>query len=326
MSSRARAIRLPGIGARARRGSGRSIGDGILLGLCALAALITLAVIAEAGYQIITGAQPAVSKLGLGFLTHQLWAPNFNKFGAAALIYGTLVSSAMALVLALPIGVAIGLYLAMLVGSRTRAIVGPLVELLAAIPSVILGFWGILVLSPFVQQHFEPWLNHAFGFIPLFGSAQTQGSSLFTAGLILTIMVVPIVASLSRDLFLTVPPELQEGAEALGATRWEVIRGVVLPSTAPGVIAAAVLGLGRALGEAIAVTQVIGAGTAIHGSLFRTADTLASRIAEQFPGQTPEWHAALFYLALILLVIGLSTNLFAVWISRRFDVSRMVGL
>jgi phosphate transport system permease protein len=303
-----------------------SLGDGILFGLCAFAALITIAVIGEAAYQIISGAEPAVSKLGLGFLTHSLWAANFNKFGAGALIYATLVSSAMALVLALPIGVAIGLFLSMMVGTRIRAILGPLVELIAAVPSVILGFWGILVLSPFVHEHVEPWLNHALGFIPLFGSAQTTGSSLFTAGLILTIMVVPIVASLSRDLFLTVPGEMQDGAAALGATRWEVIRGVVLPTTAPGVIAASVLGLGRALGEAIAVTQVIGAGTAIHGSLFRTADTLASRIAEQFPGEGPLWHSSLFYLALILLAIGLTTNLIAQFIGRRFAVGGMVGV
>ena len=304
-----------------------SLGDGILFGLCAFAALVTIAVIGEAGYEIISGAEPAVSKLGLGFLTHTVWAPNFNKFGAGALIFGTVVSSAMALLLAVPIGVAIGLFLSMMVGTRIRAVIGPLVELLAAIPSVILGFWGILVLLPFVHEHFEPWLNHAFGgFIPLFGSPQTVGSSLFAAGLILTIMVVPIVASLSRDLFLTVPREMQDGAAALGATRWEVIRGVVLPTTAPGVIAASVLGLGRALGEAIAVTQVIGAGTAIHGSLFRTGDTLASRIAEQFPGESPLWKSSLFYLALILLAIGLTTNLFAQYIGRRFQVGGMAGV
>jgi phosphate transport system permease protein len=320
-------LRLPTISLRARRSSGTSLGDGILFGLCAFAALTTIAVIGVAGYEIIGGAVPAVSKLGLGFLTHTVWAPNFNKFGAGALIFGTAVSSAMALLLAVPLGVAIGLFLSMMVGTRIRAVIGPLVELLAAIPSVILGFWGILVLLPFVHEHFEPWLNHAFGgLIPLFGSPQTVGSSLFAAGLILTIMVVPIVASLSRDLFLTVPREMQDGAAALGATRWEVIRGVVLPTTAPGVIAASVLGLGRALGEAIAVTQVIGAGTAIHGSLFRTGDTLASRIAEQFPGESPLWKSSLFYLALILLAIGLTTNLFAQYIGRRFQVGGMAGV
>ena len=189
----------------------------------------------------------------------------------------------------------------------------------AALPSVILGLWGILVLAPFLQKHLEPWLHHTFGFIPLFGSPQTVGASVFTAGLILTIMIVPIIASLSRDLFLTVPRELQEGAAALGATRWETVRGVVLPTTAPGVIAAALLGLGRALGEAIAVTQVIGAGNAIHASLFRTGDTIASRIADQFPSLVSNLHkSSLFYLAGILLVIGLITNLLSQRIARRF--------
>jgi phosphate transport system permease protein len=322
MSTRARAIRLPAfIGLRG--GTGQSLGDGLLFGLCALGALVAIAVIAETGYQVISGAAPAISKFGLAFLTNQTWAPNFNRFGGAVFIFGTVVSSAMALVLAMPAGVAIAIYLAMLAGPRQRALIGPLVELIAAIPSVIVGLWGIIVMAPFIVQHVEPWLHNTFGFIPLFGPPSTSGASVFTGGLVLAIMIVPIIASLSRDLFLTVPAELQDGAAALGATRWEVIRGVVLPSTAPGVIAASVLGLGRALGEAIAVTQVIGAGSAIHGSLFETGDTLASKVAIQFPGNFPLFRSSLFYLALILLVIELIVNLFAQWLSRRFDTRRV---
>jgi phosphate transport system permease protein len=225
----------------------------------------------------------------------------------------------MALLLGAPIAISIGLYLSLLAPVAVRGVVAPLVELLAAIPSVILGFWGILVLAPFVHEHIEPWLHRTLGFIPLFGPPQTTGSSVFTAGLILTIMVIPIIASISRDLFLAVPHDVQDGASALGATRWEVVRGVVLPSTASGVVAASLLGLGRALGEAIAVTQVIGAGSAIKASLFETGDTLASRIANQFPGALTELHkASLFYLGVILLVIGLLSNLLAQWIGRRF--------
>jgi phosphate transport system permease protein len=194
------------------------------------------------------------------------------------------------------------------------------VETLAAIPSVILGFWGILVLAPFVKGHIEPWLHSHLGFIPLFGPAQTTGNSVFTASLILAIMIVPIIASISRDLFLTVPSDIRDGATALGATNWETIRGIVLPSAASGVAAAAFLGLGRALGEAIAVSQVIGAGSVIKASLFDTGDTMAARIAGQFQGAfTALQTASLFYLATILLVIGLLTNLFAQWIGRRFD-------
>lgn len=302
------------------RGSGDRIGDGILYGLCAFASLLAVAVLVAIGYQVIHGAAPAISQFGFGFIGDTTWKPNQGEFGAGTVLYGTLVSSGMALLIATPLGIAIGLYLALLTSSRVRSVVGPLVEMLAAIPSVILGFWGILVLAPFARDHLEPWLHGHLGFIPIFGNAQTTGLSVFTASLILAIMIVPIIASISRDLFLTVPREVQDGATALGATRWEVIRGVVLPSAAPGVAAATFLGLGRALGEAIAVSQVIGAGSQIKASLFATGDTMAARIALQFPGAFSKMHfAALFYLALLLLVIGIVTNLFAQWIGRRFD-------
>jgi len=307
--------------ARARRRLKRRdrVADWSLRALCFAGAVVIQLVIVAIAYQLIHGGHPAIARFGTGFLTHSDWKPNFGVFGAGSLLYGTAVTSAMGLLIAAPIGIAIGLFLSMLAPRGVRSVVGPLVEMLAAVPSVILGFWGILVLGPFVRDH-EPFLHRSLGFIPLFGAPQTSGASVFTAGLILAIMIVPIVASVSRDLFLTVPRELQDGAEALGATRWEVVRGIVLPSTASGVAAAAFLGLGRALGEAIAVTQVIGAGTAVHASLFRTGDTLASRIAAQFQGATSELHkSALFYLAVMLLAIGLVTNLLAQWIGRRFD-------
>ncbi|HYZ28320.1 MAG TPA: phosphate ABC transporter permease subunit PstC [Thermoleophilaceae bacterium] len=304
---------------KSRRSSDR-IGDGILYGLCAFASVLAVVILAAVAYQVVDGASPAISKFGLGFVTDTSWQPNRGVFGAGSVIFGTLVSSGMALVIATPLGIAIGLYLALLTSSRIRAIIGPLVEMLAAVPSVILGFWGILVLAPFVKDHIEPWLHDRLGFIPLFGSPQTTGLSMFTAGLILAIMILPIIASISRDLFLAVPREVQDGATALGATRWEVIRGVVLPSAAPGVAAATFLGLGRALGEAIAISQVSGAGSQIKSSLFDTGDTLAARIALQFPGAFSEMHfGALFYLALILLVIGVVCNLVAQMIGRRFD-------
>jgi phosphate transport system permease protein len=295
-------------------------GDTLLRGLCLLASLLVGATIVAIAYQVIHGAEPALSRFGTGFLAHSAWKPNFDVFGARVMLYGTAVTSAMALLIAAPVGIAIGLYLSLLAPGKVRSVVGPLVEMLAAIPSVILGLWGILILGPYLNKHLEPFLHDKVGFIPLFGPVPTTGASILTAGLILAIMVVPIIASISRDLFLTVPRELQDGALALGATRWETVRGVVLPSTASGVAAACFLGLGRALGEAIAVTQVIGAGNAINKSLFATGDTLASRIAAQFQGADPGLHrSSLFYLAVILLVIGLVTNLLAQWISRRFD-------
>jgi phosphate transport system permease protein len=296
-------------------------GDRLLYGVCVLAAMVGAVVIGLIGYQVVDGAMPALSKFGLGFLTDTTWQPNFNEFGAESLLFGTLVSSFFALLLGAPIAISIGLYLSLLAPAGVRGVVGPLVEMLAAIPSVILGFWGILVLAPFVHEHIEPFLHSTFGFIPIFGAPETTGSSVFTASLILAIMIIPIVASISRDLFLAVPHDIQDGASALGATRWEVVRGVILPSTASGVTAAALLGLGRALGEAIAVAQIIGAGSEIQGSLFKTGDTLAARIANQFPGALTELHkASLFYCGVILLVIGVFSNLVAQWIGRRFGV------
>lgn len=296
-----------------------------LYATCLAASLLVALLIVDVAYQLVHGSHLAFSRFGLGFLTTSEWAPNFNRFGAAPLLFGTIVSSAMALVIALPIGAAIGLFLSMFAPRAVRGTVGPLVEMLAAVPSVILGLWGILVLGPWVRGTAEPALHGAFGFLPIFGPAQTTGASMFTAGIVLAIMVVPIIASVSRDLFLTVPRELRDGAEALGATPWEVVRGVVLPATASGIAAAACLGLGRALGEAIAVTQVIGNRTGVHASLFLPGDTLASRVANQFQGATSALHtSALFYLATLLLIIGIATNVLAQWIGHSFD--RRIGV
>jgi phosphate transport system permease protein len=302
------------------------LGDRMLFGVCLAAALLAGATIVLVGYQIVHGASPAISKFGFAFVYETTWQPNFGTFGAGTLLFGTAVTSAFALLLGGPIAIAIGLFLTLLAPRGVRGVVGPLVELLAAIPSVILGFWGLLVLAPFVQAHVEPFLHDTLGFLPIFGAPETTGLSVFTASLILTIMVIPIIASISRDLFQSVPAELQDGASALGATRWEVVRGIVLPTTSTGVVAACILGLGRALGEAIAVSQVIGAGSTIQASLFKSGDTLASRIALQFPGALTELHkASLYYCALILLVISLVANLIASWIGRRFSYGGAVN-
>jgi phosphate transport system permease protein len=289
--------------------------------LCALAAVLAGAILIDVAYQLINNARPAISRFGLGFIGHTDWRPNFKIFGAGSLIYGTVVSSFFALAIATPLGIAIGLYLSMMARPAVRAVVGPLVEMLAAVPSIILGFWGVFVLAPFLAKHVESPLHTVLGFIPLFGQPQELGASIFTAGLILALMILPIIASISRDLFLTVPRELTEGAEALGATRWEVVRGVVLSTTVSGVLAATVLGLGRALGEAIAVSLVIGDATQIKASLFQPGATLAGQIANEFPSPDNNLHiAALFYAAVVLLAIGLLTALAARVIAGRFDV------
>ena len=301
-----------------RRKQADRFGDRLLFAICMAAALLAVVVLILIVYQVVDGARPAMSRYGLSFITDTEWQPNFKVFGAGVPLFGTIVSSFSALLLGAPIAISIGLFLSLLAPSAVRGLVSPLVEMLAAIPSVILGFWGLLILAPFVQSTIEPTLHDVFGFIPIFGDPQTTGLSIFTASLILTIMIVPIVASISRDLFMAVPRDMQDGAAALGATPWEVVRGVVLPTTASGVAAASILGLGRALGEAIAVSQVIGGGVEI-GKLFEPGDTLAARIALQFPGALSELHkSALFYCGVILLVIGLISNLTAQWIGRRF--------
>jgi phosphate transport system permease protein len=294
-------------------------GDVALKLICLGAAILAGVVLVLIAKEVFEGAQPAFSKYGFSFITHQEWAPPLEKFGGKGLILGTLITSAMALFIGAPVAISIGVFLALLAPTGVRNVISPLVEMLAAIPSVILGFWGLLILGPFLVSTVEPFLHNTLGFIPLFGSPQTTGASIFNAGLILTIMVIPIIASVSRDLFMAVPRELQDGAAALGSTRWEVIRGVVLPSTLSGMIAACLLGLGRALGEAIAVAQVVGGGTESHLSLFKNGGTMASIIALQFPSPVNALHlSSLYYLAGLLLVIGVSANLLASWIGQRF--------
>jgi phosphate transport system permease protein len=301
-----------------------SVGDRVMRALCVIGSLVVGAVLIAVIYQIVHGASPALSSLGLGFLVHTAWAPNLKHFGALPMLYGTGVVSAMALIIAVPVSLAIAIYLSMFAPKVVRAVVGPLVELLAAIPSVILGFFGIIVLAPLIQK-IEPALHSAFGFLGIFGPGQTTGLSIFTAGLLVTVMVIPIIASLSRDLFLSVPRELRDGAEALGATQWEVIRGVVFPTTFSGVSAAVMLGLGRALGEAIAVASVIGGGETISKSLFNPGNTFAARITLEIQYiENNLQRSALFYLAVILLAMSLTVNLLARAVARRYEVHRSI--
>src|ERR1700744_2383447 len=265
----------------------------LVCGAAAVLAAIVLILIAK---EVFEGAHLSFSKFGFSFITHQEWAPPLEKFGGKGLILGTLITSAMALFIGAPVAISIGIFLALLAPASVRNVISPLVEMLAAVPSVTLGFWGVLLRGPVLVSTIEPFLHNTLGFIPLFGAPQTTGNSVFNAGLILTIMVIPIIASVSRDLFMAVPRELQDGAAALGSTRWEVIRGVVLPSTLSGMIAACLLGLGRALGEAIAVSQVGGGGTQSHLSLFKPGGTMASLIALQFPSAVSALHTAPLFL------------------------------
>jgi phosphate transport system permease protein len=300
------------------------LGDRILVALTILASLIAMVVLALIIIKLISGSSSAISRFGISFLWHSTWNPassagvvNANVFGAGTLIFGTVVSSTIGLVIAAPLGIAIGVYLSLLAPGRAGALISPLVELLAAVPSVIIGFWGLIFLGPFLKNTIEPALHSVLGFIPLFGPANATGDGIFTAGVVLAIMALPIIAAITRDIFLSVPRELKDGALALGATRWEMIRGVVLDSQRAGISAAMILGLSRALGEAIAVTQTIGSGSLIGNSLFGNGDTLGSRLAEQFQGSAGIWTSSLFFCALILLVMEIAVNFAAQWIVRR---------
>jgi phosphate transport system permease protein len=246
-------------------------------------------------------------------------------FGAGSLLYGTVVTSVGALLLATPIAIGVALFLSELAPRGIRGPVTALVETLAAIPSVVIGLWGVLVLAPILRDHVDPALHSALGFIPLFGPPGTYGSNVFTAIVVLTIMILPIIASISRELFQAVPAELKEGALGLGTTRWEMIRGVVFPYARGGVAAAMILGLGRAIGEAIAVAMVIGSATGISVNLFNPGNTLAAWIAQSYAGlPTPLATSSLIYFALILLVFSIIVNLTAQFIVRR--VARRQGL
>jgi len=317
---------VPRLLPRTRRFSDR-IGDGVLHALTAAAAALAVLIVVSIAWKVFEGARPAMEKFGLGFLVHQGWNPVTNDYAALDFIFGTALTSFGAVLLAAPISIGIGLYLSELAPRGIRGVIGSLVEMLAAIPSVVLGLWGILVLGPFVAQHLGPFLADHFGWIPIFAGDPTQnGSGQLTAILVLTIMIVPITSSICRELFLSVPDDLEEGAIALGATRWEMVRDVVLQYTKGGVVAAIVLGLGRAIGEAIAVTQVIGGQTGIHTSVFATGDTLASRIAAQYQGAASDLQvAAIVYLAAILLVISLVTNFGAQLVVKRFEFQRVGG-
>lgn len=293
-------------------------GDLVLQAVAGSAALGVVVLVGLIAYKLVQGAKLSMSTFGLGFLVHQnLWDNIHNRFGAANFIYDTALTGLAALFIATPLALGIAIYLSELAPGWLRGPVTSLIETLAAIPSVIVGLWGLLVLAPFLKDHVDPALHSAFGFIPLFGIA-SSGTNVFTAIVVLTIMILPIVSSISRELFLGVPSELKEGALALGMTRWEMVRGVLLPYSRGGIAAAMILGLGRAVGEAIAVLQVIGGVQLISANLFQSGNTLAAKIASVFngPGSNQEI-SAVFYLAVILLVFSVGINALAQVIIRR---------
>jgi phosphate transport system permease protein len=296
------------------------VGDTALYCLTGLAAVLAMLIIAAIIYKVVEGAWPAIRHFGIGFVWHGTWNPVTEVFGARWFIVGTLVTSFGALLLAAPLSIAIGLFLSELAPPVIRGPIGALIEMLAAVPSVVIGLWGIFVLGPYMRVHIEPFLGHNFGWIPLFSGAPQQAGTL-VAIVVLTIMMIPITSSICRELFVSVPRDVKEASLGLGATRWEMVRGVVFPFVRGGVVAAITLGLGRALGEAIAVTQVIGNSLRPLGvSLFGQGNTLASQLAGSYQSAPTNIELqSLVYLGLILLVITFVTNVVAQRIVHRFE-------
>ena len=270
-------------------------------------ALLVLALLGGVILALIIGAWPALSAYGFGFLVTEVWNPVTEKFGAVAPIYGTLITSALAMVFGVPVSFGIAMFITELCPPLLKRPLGVAIELLAGIPSIIYGIWGLFVLAPFLQQTVQPFLIGTLGNLPLIGklfAGPPYGIGIFTAAIILGIMVLPFITSITRDVFETVPAMLKESAYGLGATTWEVVWKVVLPYARTGVIGGVMLGLGRALGETMAVTFVIGNAHHINSSILGPGTTISAVIANEFTEAVGDLYtSSLIALGLILFVI-----------------------
>jgi phosphate transport system permease protein len=300
------------------RSAGRQFGDRAFKWLTLFMALTIFALIILIGVELYDGSKVALHKFGWHFLVTKDWDPVNEQFGALVFIYGTLVTSAIALIIAVPISIATAVYLTELAPLWVRQPLIIFIELLAAVPSVILGVWGIFVMIPFLRDHLFPWLQKAFGFLPLF-QGPIYGVSMLAGGIIVSIMCIPIITSISREILRSVPGLQREAAYALGATRWEVTRIAVLSYAKKGLFGAVILGLGRALGETMAVTMVIGNTPQIVASLFAPGYTLSSVIANEFTEATGDVYlSALFEIGLVLLGVTILVNVLAQLLLKTF--------
>ena len=301
-------------GASARRWDWRralaptgSTGDAVFRGLLFLSAIVMLLIVGSMITAMYTNSRLSIGEFGWGFLTGREWNPVRKEFGALPFIYGTLMSSLIALVIAVPLSLGVAIFLVEQAPARVARPVGFLVELLASIPSVVYGLWGIFVLAPFLREHVEPFLARTFGFLPLFQGTPT-GIGLFTGGIILAIMITPIISAVVRDVLTAVPVSQREAALALGATKWETTR-VVLANASSGIAGAIILGLGRAIGETMAVTMVIGNRAEISASLFEPSYTIASVIANELKEATDDLQiSALIEIGLVLFLVTFVVN------------------
>jgi phosphate transport system permease protein len=290
--------------------------DGGFVWLTRLLALAVAGVLLYIAIVVGIRAMPAIQKYGLGFLFSSAWNPVNETYGALPMIYGTIVSSAIALMLAVPLGIGTAVFLSedfLPLSVRTPLVF--LVELLAAIPSVVYGLWGIFVLIPFLLP-LERWLHSSFGWLPIFGTPP-GGPAMFPAGIVLTIMILPIITAISRDSLASLPPELRQASLGLGATRWETLFRVLIPAAFSGIVGGIMLALGRAMGETMAVTMLIGNANQLNLSLLAPANTIASLLANQFAEASGLQVAALMYAGLVLFFITLIVNVLAELIVRQ---------
>ncbi len=283
-------------------------------------ALSVLAIVALVFFELVTRSKLSLHQFGFGFFVHSVWDPVSGDFGALPFVYGTLVSSLVALVIAVPLAVGVAVFTNEMCPRPLRRPISFLVELLAAIPSVIYGLWAIFVLAPILRIYVEPWLAKTLGWTGLF-TGPAYGIGMLAAGVILAIMVLPIISSITREVMLAVPRNQREAVLALGATRWEMIRTGVLRNARAGIVGAVILGLGRALGETMAVTMVIGNTPQIAKSLFAPGHSMASVIANEFSEATTDIYlSAVIEIGLALFLITLIVNLIArllVWMTTR---------
>lgn len=292
--------------------AGIAWGDRIFKSILVLAALAIPALLLGLLYELVIGARPAIAAFGLDFITSSVWDPVADTFGAWPLIFGTLLTSFLALLLAVPLSLGVAIYLTEFAPAVIRKPVAMTIELLAAIPSVVYGLWGIFVLIPFLTNHVYPWLQSTLGFLPFF-QGPIYGPSILSASLILTIMVMPYIMSVSREVLLAVPEGQREAALALGATRWEAVTTAIVPYAKSGIIGAVILGLGRAIGETMAVTMLIGNRHDVTASLFAPGYSMAAVIANEFAeaGLGTLHSSALSYVALLLFAITVVINALA---------------
>ncbi len=281
--------------------------DALFRGATRFFALFVFAVVVGILISLIIGAWPALQKFGFGFIISKEWNPVTEQFGALVAIFGTLVTSAIALLIAIPVSFGIALFITQLAPLWLKRPIGVAIELLAAIPSIIYGMWGLFVFAPWFADNAQPWISDHLGNWPILGvlfDGPPMGIGMFTAGLILAIMVLPFIAAVMRDVFEVVPTSLKESAYALGATTWEVVWNIILPYTKVGVVGGIMLGLGRALGETMAVTFVIGNAHEISASLFMPGNTISSTLANEFTEAVGDMYtSSLIALGLILFLI-----------------------